>query len=132
MKRRDKVEGPGWRDGTEDKNPEHIKIWCDLMISWKEYWKAIPKTDRYQVPAHLQGLVFLVKDDSPFLPTGSQPLSRRRRRLLQLLLRQQSLPLPHGLNAKSPHRRLRTMPGRLSHRQPQCCFDRLSLPLHHL
>ena len=31
-----------------------------------------PKTDRYQVPAHLEGLVFLVKDDSPFLPTGSQ------------------------------------------------------------
>ena len=72
MKRRDKVEGPGLRDGREDNIPEHIKIWCDLMVSLKDYSKAIPKTDRYQVPARLEGLVCLVNDDSPFLPTGSQ------------------------------------------------------------
>ncbi len=72
IKRREQVEGPGRRDGTEDKIPGHVEIWCDLLISWKEYTETTPKTDRYQVPSHLEGLVFLVKDNSPFLPTGSQ------------------------------------------------------------
>ena len=67
MKRREQVEGPGRRDGSEDKISELVKIWCDLLISWKKYTETTPKTDRYQVL-----LVFLVKVDSPFLPTGSQ------------------------------------------------------------
>ncbi len=48
FKRRDKVEGPGRRDRSEDNIPEHIKIWCDLIVSWKEIAKATPKTDRYK------------------------------------------------------------------------------------
>ena len=60
MKRREQVKEPGRRDGTEDQIPEHVKGWCDLLVSWKEYTDTTPKTDRYQleVPAHLEGLVF--------------------------------------------------------------------------
>ena len=72
MKRREQDEGPRRRDGTEVKIPEHAKIWCDLLISWKAYTATTPKTERYQGHAHLKGPVFMVKDDSPFLPTGSQ------------------------------------------------------------
>ena len=37
MKRRERVEGPGRPDGTEDNVPEHVKIWCYLLVSYKEY-----------------------------------------------------------------------------------------------
>ncbi len=45
LKRRDQVEGPGRRDGTEDKIPEHVKFWCNLLISRKEYTETTPKTE---------------------------------------------------------------------------------------
>jgi hypothetical protein len=42
MKRREQVEGPGRRDGTEDKIAVHVEIWCYLLISWKEYTETTP------------------------------------------------------------------------------------------
>ncbi len=68
-------------DGTEDKISENVKILCGLLVSWKEYTET---ADRYQVPAHIEELVFLVKDDSPFLPSGSQLKKLPRRTEMQL------------------------------------------------
>ena len=44
MKRREKVEGPGQRDGSEDNNiAEHIKIWCDFLVRGRTTRKQLQR-----------------------------------------------------------------------------------------